>query len=504
MAVHLCTFRGDHLKWNSNPDIDRNNPRSDICIPSTKLFRKLDADMNGNLNNQNPGYVQELWERRSEKENQMDQSLSLAIQSFVARWLPLLPERSNLATSQVEEIIRESWRTARKDMLKVINRTSYRSTLTLYIFAQTPIPVGISEEEELDGVTGLLCIQTALLQIQKLRDRQRSRQFDGSEVLAREDAFASVVTSSSFPQSFLDFESRVYWAAVIWDTSSSFTWDLKTSLTSGLNGACSEPAWRLARTFIVGSFHSETEDWHKNNFDASDKAASQIIAAAAVSKLYVWKNITSFKEAVREGVDEKKFLFVWNALLDAINIYETSIRPLLNSCERRLHFMSELNRRRWYQVSLQYYLGILVLVDVIEVANLSDLLPHVNEARQDAEYESFNVLKFGAENTYTINRPRDSPPNNVSRSDAVTDFPGEPITVSFITIDPCPYYVIDSVLLMNKVISRKYRQGEIKQEAYNHLSSTLLKALGQLSQSSKTVRAAHVNLQQSLAQPMTF
>jgi hypothetical protein len=39
-------------------------------------------------------------------------------------------------------------------MLKVINRVSYRSVLALFLFGLTPIPVGVSPEEELDGLTG--------------------------------------------------------------------------------------------------------------------------------------------------------------------------------------------------------------------------------------------------------------------------------------------------------------------------------------------------------------
>ena len=43
---------------------------------------------------------------------------------------------------------------------------------------------------------------------------------------------------------------------------------------------------------------------------------------------------------------------------------------------------------------------------------------------------------------------------------------------------------------MNKVVCREYQQGKIKYEAYSYLSSTLVKALEQLPQSSKSVQAA--------------
>lgn len=453
--------------------------------------------MDDEMGRQNPGLASEIRERTRERDYQVDQSLSRAIRAFVARWLPLVPQRNHVATDQVQDVIRDSWRSARKDMLKAANRVSYRSALTLYLFSQIPIPVGISEDEELDGISGLVCIQAALLQVQKLRERQQSQQFSALGTPTWTDTIPHSTPGSSLTQAYLDFESRAYWAAVAWDTSSSLTLNLRTSLTSGLNGGCSEPAWRLARTFLVGSFQAKAEHWRTAGFEVSDGVASQIITAAAVCKVYVWKNITSLKEALREGVGEESVLFVWKALLDSIGIFQTSILPLLQKCKRRLHFLDQLSRLGWYNVNLQYNLGILVLIDAIETANRSDLLSEMTEARRNAEYDSFNVLKFGIDNTYTIYEPGEES-DTTSGTNGAAPFHGEHITASFITIDPYPNHVVDSVLLMNRVISRKYRQCEIKHSAYSHLSSILLKALEELPQSSKAVQAAKENLKRSL------
>ncbi|KAI1075481.1 hypothetical protein F5B20DRAFT_573462 [Whalleya microplaca] len=479
------TIFGLFVGRNGCPLVD--NPMSEVCIPATKLFKKLDADLDDELDRHNQGHA----EQRQERDHQIDQTLRQTIRSFAARWLPLVSSRYHLATNQVDEVIRDSWRSARKDMLKVANRTSYRSALTLYLFAQTPIPVGISEDEELNGISGLMCIQSALLQVQRLRERQRS------DVSTSADAPASPTTSPSLTQAYLDFESRAYWAAVMWDTASSLTLNCRTSLTSGLNGGCSEPAWRLARSFIVGYLQPKTEFWRTSGFEVSDGVASQIITAAAVCKLYVWKNITSLKEALREGVAEENLLFVWGALLDSIEIFNTSIRPLLSSCERRLYFLDQLSLLGWYEVNLQYYLGILTLANTLETVGRSDLLSQMTDTREDAEYESFNVLKFGIENTYTI-RGFGEDLNTTSGLDPTNGLHEEPITASLVAIDPYPNRVVDSVLLMNKVIICKYRQGKIKDGPYSYLSSILLKALGQLPQSSKTVQAAQKNLHRSL------
>ncbi|KAI0845642.1 hypothetical protein F5Y00DRAFT_255105 [Daldinia vernicosa] len=470
-----------------------NNPTSEVCIPPTELFRKLDADMDDAAGRQTPNSGLEV-QAQQERDIEIDQSLKQTIRSFAAHWLPLASSRSHFTTSQVEEFIRESWRMTRKDMLKVVNRTSYRSALTLYLFSQTPVPIGISEEEELNGISGLVCIQTALLQIQRLRERQRSHQFRASEVSAWADIIVSSSPDLNFTEAYLDFESRAYWAAVVWDTSNSLTLNLRTSLTSGLNGACSEPAWRLVRAFL-GSFHTRANDWRSSGFDISDDIASQIIAGAAISMLYIWKNITSIKEALREGVEEEAVLFAWNAFLGSSDVFKTSNRPLLNILERRLHFLSQSSRLAWYEINSRYNLGILILCNSLLLADRSDLLSQITELRRDAERESFNNLKFGLENTYTISRhSQESDMTSPSRANS----PQDQMTVSLIALDPHPNRVIDSVLLMSKVISNEYRQGKIKHENYSYLSSILSKTLEELPRNAKTVQAARESLKQSI------
>ncbi|KAI0382252.1 hypothetical protein F5Y04DRAFT_51517 [Hypomontagnella monticulosa] len=467
-----------------------NGLTSETCIPATQLFRKLDADMNAEQDRHSPSQAPEICERRREKERRIDESLERSIRAFTARWLPLLCRGRRVEANQVDNVIRDSWRVARKDMLRAANHISYRSALTLYLFSQTPVPAEISEDEELDGISGSVCIQTALLHIQRLRDRQRSHRLGDLELSTWEGTIPSSDSGTSLPQAYLDFESRAYWAAMMWDTSSSLTMNVRTSLTSGLNGACSEPTWRLVRTFLLGSFPSITEPPRTSDFEMSNNTASKIIANAAVCQLQNWKDISSLKEALREGVEEDTVLFVWKALHDVLDIFKTSVRPLLDICGRHLHFADQASRLRWYMINLQYYLGILVLADSIEAANRPDLLSQIEDAKRDAEVESINILKFGLDNTYTIYEPRGDS-NTTSGLPTAVEEPQEPITVSLVAIDPHPDHVVDLVLLVSKVISRKYRQGSINQNIYSHLSIILLKTIEQLPQSSKTVRSAH-------------
>ncbi|TVY57479.1 hypothetical protein LCER1_G001596, partial [Lachnellula cervina] len=477
-----------------------NDPTSDIFIAPLKLFGELDAYMDKQLDG-TLGCAFVALEKRAKRRVQIEQSLRRATQSFAAQWLPAVIQRTVGGLIQYEEVVRERWRVSRRDMLKVINRTSYQSVLALYLFGQTPVPSGISEEEEMDGISGVVCAQTALLQLQQLRERLRSCQFNGSGVSGWSDAATGTgsITNPNLTQAFLDLESRAYWAAVMWDTTSSVTLNIRSSLTSGLKGACLEPAWRLARGFLVGSFHAKSEDWRKKGFEVSDDIAPQIISAAAVSRLYTWRTIASMKEALREGVEESDVLFAWDAFLDALGIFKTTIHPLLSTCERRLHFLGPVEKLNWYEAVLHYHLGILILADALEAANRLDLLSQLTETRLDAEQESFNVLRFGLESRYKICGPIEGSSNTTDANlNPYVHSIGQPITTSFVAIDPYPHHVVALVRLMKKAITRKYRQGNIKLEAYSYLSSTLLEALEQLPQSSTMVQSAREKLQESL------
>lgn len=199
----------------SNSKNDRNDPSSDVSIPPSRLCRKLDADMDVELKTQAP----EATGPRQKRDAQIDRILDRTIQSFAARWLPLVLQGYHITEDQVEEFIKTSWRTVRKDMLKVKNVISYWSVLTLYLFAQTPIPIWIPEDEELDGISGLVCMQTALLQIQKLREPQRNYRLNKSELSAPAGPSVNSSANTSLSPAHLDFESRAWWAAVMWDTS---------------------------------------------------------------------------------------------------------------------------------------------------------------------------------------------------------------------------------------------------------------------------------------------
>jgi hypothetical protein len=315
--------------------------------------------MDAESDRQTQDYSSHAIKCKKQRNDQIDQYLRCAMCAFTAHWLPLVT--CEYPATEVQDIIRDSWRACRRDMLKVINRPSYRSILALYLFAQTPLPVGVSENEELDGISGPVCMQNAFYQLQRLRERRGSSQ-------TTEITLESPAQHADIESQHMNLESTAYWAAILWDTSSSLSLGHRTSLTSGLKGACSEPTWRLVESFLVGYFTPRSEFWRTEGVEVTNEVAYEIIAGAIVCKTYIWKNITSLKEALREGVDEDSMPHAWNALLEVLKIYKISIRPLLHACERRLHFLDQHVRLNWFGVKLKYCLGIFVLVDALEAA----------------------------------------------------------------------------------------------------------------------------------------
>lgn len=232
-------------------------------------------------------------------------------------------------------------------MLRVINRPCYRSMLSLFLFALTPIPVGISEEEEVDGISGQACVHAALQHIQVLRARQRNLHFSGSKVspyLKKHIIPTSPGSIDTF--NFIHAESTAYWAALTFDTSASLTLNCRSLLSSGLFGYEEELCWRLIRS-KAKMFDDVAQGWSTNSLDMTDERANQIVAVGSGWKLLAWKLTAVFKEALRDGHDESRVLKAYNAVVDSIKQFDLIFRPHLDACQRRMQFLGQQAKLRW-------------------------------------------------------------------------------------------------------------------------------------------------------------
>lgn len=288
---------------------------------------------------------------RHGKDVQTDQFLDNAIQAFAARWLPLIPRNVSGISSTVD-IVSRLWRRSHIDMLKVIHRPSYRSMLTLLLFALTPIPVGISDEEEHEGVSGQVCVHAALQQIQSLRARQKSLQFNGTRVnLTNPLRSVGASPPSLATTNFIIAESTAYWAALTFDTSASLTLSCRPLLSSGLFGFESEPSWRMVRT-CMEIFREKTREWNEVTFEMTDERANEVIASGAAWKLLLWKLTANLKESLRDGHDESEVRRAFKSVSDAIDGFNSTYRDLLSACQSRIQFFSQETKLRWCKLPL--------------------------------------------------------------------------------------------------------------------------------------------------------
>lgn len=384
----MCYIAQFHIQLMKMDDSEDRN--ANVCMPIIDIFNRLDIMMSegsetGPFSTNPTSDFSPL-----QKENaEIERVLECSIQSFTAQWLPLYAPTPNHYTAEDHaSIARKSWRLTRTQMLKAINLTSYRSVLALYLFSQTSTPPCISADEMLTGLNAPMCLQTALHQIQQLR--QRSGRYQSNSMQHR--------SPSLWPE-FIDLENRAYWAAILWDTSFSFSIEseARSTLTSGLNGACTEPAWRIVRSFLVGSLATRLTSM---NECVDGTNVYEIVAGAQVAIAYVWKNISSLKEALREGVDETDVLFVWSALNDALEIYETLVRPSMQYILTNLDAVEEHGKRIWYEASLGYSLGALVLGQTLRGYHREDLQGGICEMLKRSEREAWQVLEIGMSNVY--------------------------------------------------------------------------------------------------------
>jgi hypothetical protein len=280
----------------------------------------------------------------------------------------------------------------------------------------------------------------------------------------------------------------------MWDTLDAMCSDMRTLLTSGLNGACGEPAWRLSKAFLVGSFVPVTEQWCADDFEVNDESASRIIGAASVSQTLMWKNITSVKEALREGVDEETVLWVWSSFRETLDIFREAVRGLLGKCERRIHFLSQGNRFGWFEVTLQYCVGIMILADALEVAKRSDLVQQLSEVRKEVEHESIAVLKFGTDNVYRL-----------TLEDDVVG-PGGALTMTaqpFVVLYAFPDLIVTLAQLVCRAVVHKRRAEALDRQGFAHLTSILMSCLEHVAQRSSIVQSARKALDVLIGEAVT-
>lgn len=405
----------------------------------------------------------------------INHALVAAVHCFAARWLPVLNHDflGHPLCEWHEMLVRQLWRTARKRMLKAINQRSYRCILALFLFGLTPIPSGIDDNEESDGLSGQLCIQIALRKIYELRSRQRTFQFSGFKVVPSTAAVMSPGPEGDTSDFVIGAENLVYYAGVIFDTSASLTLSCRSSLTAGLLGSEQELIFQLISA-SANLFHDQRTEKQQRAIKISEADAASIISHTGEWKMYTWKMIATFKEALRDGYSDETIDRAYNAVLRAIDRFNVTNRPQMEECQRMLEFMSSTVKFDWYLIMLHWHLGILILMDGIEASGRLDLISKPESIWTDSVHGAVNTLKFGSANSISM----------------TGGAPGEHTHCSFLSIDPYPHHVVAAAQLLSKAIVRDHEKGNIGDEAFRNLTDIIATAMDQLPNTSSSVQMA--------------
>lgn len=271
--------------------------------------------------------------------------LDRAIEAFSARWLQKLSPQTH--KDEHGDMTKQLWRLGRQAMMRAINQPSYSSMFALFLFSLTPIPVGISEAEELEGITGQVCIHAALQHIQTLRAQHRNLLFSGSIVLPYSQHTSPASTPMPAPTpDYITAENTAFWAALTFDTSASLTLSCRSLLSAGLFGFEAESHWRLVR---AGSklFHDLFQEWSATQSVMTDDMANQVISSSTSWKLLTWKLVAVFKEALRDAHDESEIHSTFAKIVSCIRDFDIIYRPPLRDCKDRILFLNQQVRFRW-------------------------------------------------------------------------------------------------------------------------------------------------------------
>lgn len=358
--LYTDTFDRVFTSWinsvcNNNYNSDDTEPTRNACEGSDSNSEAagffdicVNLDREIKLSERTPGAIAPDC-RRSLRSPDEKEAMNIAVTSihcFCIRWLPVLhPEllRAPLCVWH-EHLLLRLWRKARRLMLKAANLRSYLSMFSLILFGLTPVPTNIEEGEENEGLSGSLCFQIALQHLYSLRSWCRTLKFSLSKVVGTEPTLTSHspyngISGTQYRPS-LRFESMLYSAGMIIDTSTSLTLDYKPALGAGILGIGKELFFEIIKTRAVITH----EKWQKGLFlqasKVGDTEADEIIKCTGPWKLYLWKTVAMLKEGLRDGCSEDLVQSAFTAVLDTIERFRLTYSPMMEACMRRLDFLS--------------------------------------------------------------------------------------------------------------------------------------------------------------------
>ncbi|KAL6837254.1 hypothetical protein V8C40DRAFT_229556 [Trichoderma camerunense] len=409
-------------------------------------------------------------------------ALISAVHSFSFRWLPLVTDTAGDG-QQLLRLGEHLWTNAKSRIMSVFDKLSYQTALALYLFGLTPIPKGASVDVENAHSAGEVSIDMALRQIHRLRVKRRDIRFSGTGLSIGRSDGENPTNHNPVNEDFIHAENMMYWAGVVFDTSSAMTRGCPSILCSGVFGFEEEPVFRLMKA-RVQLFHESTESWRQNGFVPTSHATLYVVHRASTWKGYVWKIIGALREAINHGYGEAVITRLKTLIAEALDRFDRTFKPLLAACEKHILFFSKDARLCYYLLQLHYYMGLLLLCSLAVTTERTDIVPMFDAVRRESVHTIFSTISFGLSCQVALSQDE----SQRSRK-----------RFSLINLDPYPHHILASLQLATYVLLDYLKRDEITQDAFDNFCRIVFDALDEIPQCIQSVQRVKKLLYETLS-----
>ncbi|PTB73960.1 hypothetical protein M440DRAFT_1360984 [Trichoderma longibrachiatum ATCC 18648] len=398
-------------------------------------------------------------------------ALIASVHAFSLRWLPLVTD-SPIDPKQLTLFGNRLWHNAKSRVLSIFDKLSYQTVLALYLFGLTPICEAVSVDVENAHSAGEVSVDMALRHIHRLRVKRRDLRFSGTGLSVGRSDGQDSSSRIAVNEEFIHAENMMYWAGVVFDTSSAMTRGCPSILCSGVFGFEEEPIFRLMKA-RVQLFHESTDVWRQNGFVPTSQSTLYIVHRASTWKGYTWKIIGALREAINHGYDESVIMRLQVLIGQALERFDRTFKPLLATCEHHVLFLSKDARLCYYLLQLHYHMGLLLLCSIAVSIERQDLVSNFDTLRRESVHAIFSTISFGLRCQVALNQ------DGTQRNRRLS---------SLISLDPYPHHILASLQLCADVLLVYLERGEIAQDSFDGFSRIVFDALDELPQSLQSVQ----------------
>ncbi|RDW61947.1 hypothetical protein BP6252_11380 [Coleophoma cylindrospora] len=393
-----------------------------------------------------------------EDDDPISQAFISAIHAYSMRWLRDpgndKPEfKSGVDIQTQNRISTTVWYQARQRIQSAMSIPSYRSVLALHIFGLTPVP-----PDQQEGQIRDLCIEIALNHQNRLRE-EKGR--DSQSYLAT----ASVPWSGpEKQQNQLDglespnLQNMLYWFGMTCDTSRSLTRSCPSILVPRGIDDCN--VWNHVED-NVNCFEETFGMLRYFDEPLSDDSAAIILQHASASYKMFWGAVVQVQDAVKLCQIPMLNLAISTAL-KLMGRFNEVFKLLLDRCGRDIMLLNERCQLDYVLVIIHFHLAVLVLLDTIPESAKTDSMV----------FEHKNLRKGSC--VATVNAF-----SAALQVDKAT-LQGRSIS-TILMLDPCPDILAFAIRQAASSLMKLHEISEISTRTLNTMSSVLLNALKQLS-----------------------